>query len=246
MLGTLFAPPWPNATKEERMKITLPRLTKQETTIQSTSDDLGLFLLRFTAGGLMAGHGAQKLFGSFGGHGIKGTAGFLESLGLKPGEQWAAVAGASELSSGLLTMLGLLHPIGPLAMFGPMIMAWATSHAGKPIWVTSGGAELPLMYLNNALALAFTGPGRFSLDKALGIKVPTWLVALSALGVAAGVTAGLLSREQPAGAQTEATDDERTTHATASIQEQPEPAEQPNTIVSEHTEQLHEREVGAG
>jgi len=55
--------------------------------------DLGLLALRLTTGGLMAGHGAQKLFGSFGGHGLSGTAGFLESLGLKPGKQWAALAG---------------------------------------------------------------------------------------------------------------------------------------------------------
>jgi len=157
------------------MEITLPRLINHKTTSQSTSDDLGLFLLRFTAGGLMVGHGAQKLFGSFGGHGIKGTAGFLESLGLEPGERWAAVAGASELGSGLLTALGLFHPIGPIAMFGPMVMAWATAHAGKPIWVTSGGAELPLMYLNNALALAFTGPGRFSLDRHWESRFPACL-----------------------------------------------------------------------
>src|SRR3954462_11271789 len=100
-----------------------------------TMTDLGLLALRLSAGGLMAGHGAQKLFGSFGGHGLAGTAGFLESIGLKPGKQWAALAGAGEFGSGLFTALGLGAPIGPIAMYGPMIMAAATVHAGKPIWV---------------------------------------------------------------------------------------------------------------
>src|SRR5690242_10531463 len=113
-----------------------------------TTTDLGLLTLRLTAGGLMAGHGAQKLFGSFGGHGLAGTAGFLGSLGLKPGKPWAVIAGASEFGSGLLTALGLFSPIGPIAMCAPMIMASATVHAGKPIWTTSGGAELPLAYVS--------------------------------------------------------------------------------------------------
>jgi len=160
--------------------------------------DLGLLALRLTTGGLMAGHGAQKLFGSFGGHGLAGTAGFLESLGLKPGKQWAALAGAGEFGSGLLTALGLGGPIGPIAMYGPMIMAAATVHAGKPIWVTSGGAELPLVYLSNVTALAATRPRRYSLDRALGIKTPSALVVLTAVGVAAGIAVGLLAREQPA------------------------------------------------
>jgi len=83
-------------------------------------------------------------------------------------------------------------------MYGPMIMAAATVHAGKPIWVTSGGAELPLVYLSNVTALAATGPGRYSLDRALGIKMPIGLVALTAAGVAAGIAVGLLTREQQA------------------------------------------------
>src|SRR5829696_3487972 len=77
----------------------------------SKTTDLGLLALRLTTGGLMAGHGAQKLFGSFGGHGLKGTTGFMESLGLKPSKQWATLAGASEFGSGLLTALGFGGPI---------------------------------------------------------------------------------------------------------------------------------------
>ncbi len=163
--------------------------------------DLGLLALRVTAGGLMAGHGAQKLFGAFGGYGLEGTAGWLESMGLKPGKAWAAAAGGGEFGSGMLTALGLLGPIGPISMFGPMITAWATAHAGKPIWVTSGGAELPLMYLATATALGFTGPGRFSLDRMIGIKVPMAVTAITAAGVAAGIAASILTREEQPQAQ---------------------------------------------
>jgi putative oxidoreductase len=212
---------------------------EQDISRRGAAVDLGLLALRLTAGGLMAGHGAQKLFGSFGGHGIEGTAGSLESMGLKPGTPWAAVAGASEFGSGVLTVLGLLHPIGPIAMFGPMLMAWNTAHAGKPIWVTSGGAELPLMYLNNAAALLFTGPGRFSLDKALGIKVPTILAALAAVGVAAGVAAGLLTREQPAGTQAPATSNQDAQPAARALEDQPEMSDG-----VEEFEELQAREVG--
>jgi putative oxidoreductase len=181
------------------------------------------------------------LFGSFGGHGIEGTAGWLESLGLKPGKQWAALAGASEFGSGLLTTLGLCSPIGPTAMFGPMIMAWATAHAGKPIWVTSGGAELPLMYLSHATTLALMGPGRYSLDKALGIKIPGVLVALTAAGVAAGVAVGILTLEQRAGQPERAAVDQDEAQAPPAIEDQTSPAMSERT---ESVEQLKAREVG--
>lgn len=158
--------------------------------------DVGLLALRAVAGGLLAGHGAQKLFGSFGGHGLEGTAGWLESMGLRPGKAWAALAGGSELGAGLLSALGLLHPVGPIAAVGPMAMAWAKAHAGKPIWVTSGGGELPLLNIAVFGALALAGPGRLSLDSALDIDTPTLLAVATALGVAGGIAAGLLA--QPA------------------------------------------------
>jgi len=150
-----------------------------------------------TAGGLLAGHGAQKLFGVFGGYGLEGTGGWLESIGLKPGRTWAMMAGGSEFGSGMLMALGLLTPVGEISAFGPMAMAWATVHRGKPIWVTSGGAELVLMYMATAATLAVTGPGRYSLDEALGVEVPTSLITLTALGVAGGVVAGLMMQAPP-------------------------------------------------
>src|SRR5918999_5393958 len=94
----------------------------------------GLFMLRATAGGLLAGHGAQKLFGAFDGEGPEGTGQFMEKLGLRPGEQWAITAGLGELAGGLLTTLGFLHPIGPITSIAPMAVAWARAHGDKPIW----------------------------------------------------------------------------------------------------------------
>lgn len=107
--------------------------------------NFGLFVLRLAFGGLMAGHGAQKLFGWFSGYGLEGTSGWLESMGLRPGRPWAILAGLSEFGGGLLTLLGFLNPIGPIGSIGSMLMATRKVHWGKPIWGTSGGAELPVL-----------------------------------------------------------------------------------------------------
>jgi putative oxidoreductase len=149
---------------------------------------LGLLVVRLVVGGLLAGHGAQKLFGAFGGSGIEGTTKFFGKLGLRPADTWARVGGMAELTAGSLTAAGLLSPIGPTIAFAPMTVAWAKAHRGRPIWVTEGGAELPATNLAAASALLFTGPGALSLDRLLGIRVPWWLslaaMAATALGIA--------------------------------------------------------------
>jgi putative oxidoreductase len=148
---------------------------------------LALLVLRLVVGGLLAGHGAQKLFGFAGGAGPHGTAQFMRMLGLRPEERWAFMAGASEFLGGTLTFLGLLSPLGPIFGLGAMATASLTAHKGKPIWVTAGGAELPLTNIAVLLALLLTGPGRLSLDTVFGTKVPWWFSFLSLAGVAAGV-----------------------------------------------------------
>ena len=145
----------------------------------------------------MAGHGAQKLFGVFGGQGPAGMAGWLDSIGLKPPTGWAYLAGASEFGSGLSLALGLGTPVGAVAVFGPMLMAWDKVHRGKPIWVASGGPEVPILFMAIATALGTVGPGRYSLDALLKIKTPTLLVAATAIGVAAGVAVGVLAQPEP-------------------------------------------------
>lgn len=157
-----------------------------------------LLLLRVVTGGLLIGHGAQKLFGSFGGYGLSGTASWLESLGLRPGKLWAVTAGAGELGGGLLTALGLGGSLGPILTVTAMKMATFKAHSGKPIWVTAGGAELPVVNIAVGTALMMTGPGRYSLDSAFGIKIPRWLTALAILGSAVTLVVGLLMEPEPA------------------------------------------------
>jgi putative oxidoreductase len=171
---------------------------------------VGLLILRLVAGGLLAGHGAQKLFGWFGGYGVQGTGGWLESIGLRPGSRWAILAGVGEFGGGVLTALGLLHPIGPMMMLGPMSIAAGKVHWGKPVWVSEGGAELPITNMAVGLALAFTIPGRYSVDYVLGLRAPRWLVALVALSVAAGIAVGLSAGPAPSpeSTQVEAARDE--------------------------------------
>ncbi|HZC18294.1 MAG TPA: DoxX family protein [Rubrobacteraceae bacterium] len=153
-------------------------------------DDLAALVLRAVLGGLLTGHGAQKLFGHFNGPGLEGTSGFLETLGLRPGRPWAYLAGLSEFGGGVLTVLGFLNPLGPLGVIASMAMAWATAHRGQPIWVTEGGAELPLTNIAAATAIMLNGPGKYSLDRALGIRLPAWLAPLGLVVIALSVIYG--------------------------------------------------------
>jgi putative oxidoreductase len=158
--------------------------------------NVALLLLRLTLGSLLARHGAQKLFWAFGGPGLDGTTGWLASQGFRPARPWALLAGLGEFGGGVLTGLGFLNPLGPLGVFGAMTMAAAKFHAGKPIWAQQGGAELPLTNIGIATAVALAGPGQYSLDEALGIRIPRWLALPGALGAAAVVGYGLYTSNQ--------------------------------------------------
>jgi putative oxidoreductase len=140
-------------------------------------------IVRLVQGSLMAGHGAQKLFGLFGGHGLEGTSGFMEMLGLRPGRPWAYLAGLSEFGGGVLTALGLLNPLGPLGVIGAMSMATRKAHWGKPIWVTEGGAELPVLNIAISTALMIREPDAYSLDRLLGIRLPAWVGPVGLVGI---------------------------------------------------------------
>lgn len=147
---------------------------------------LGLTILRVLVGGLFVGHGTQKLFGWFGGHGIEGTGGFMESLGLRPGKRAAIASGVSEAGGGVLIATGLLTPVGSAAIIGSMVQAIRTVHGSKGPWVTDGGWEYNAVLIAAMVALADVGPGDVSLDHALGLdRLSGPVVALAAL--AAGV-----------------------------------------------------------
>jgi putative oxidoreductase len=161
-------------------------------------NDSAALLVRLVQGSLLAGHGVQKLFGHFEGPGLEGTTGFMEMLGLRPGRPWAVLAGLSEFGGGVLTVLGLLNPLGPIGVIASMSMATATAHRGKPIWVTEGGAELPVTNTAVSTALILNGPGKYSLDRALGIRLPAWLAPLGlAVTILTVLYAGVGGEEPP-------------------------------------------------
>ena len=158
-------------------------------------DDVALLTLRAMVGALLVGHGAQKLFGRFGAGGLPGTAAFLGSLGLRPAGALAVLAGLSEFGGGLLTVLGLLSPLGAVGILASMAMAIATVHRGKPIWADRGGGELPLTNAAVATALILAGSGRYSLDQALGLALPDWVALAAVAGAAVTIWAALATRD---------------------------------------------------
>jgi len=165
--------------------------------------DFGLLILRAAAGLVMAAHGAQKLFGWFGGYGLAGTAGYFEQLGFRPGRTFAAAAAIAEFAGGLLITAGFLGPIGPAAVLATMIVAAGSVHWPKGLFAQNGGYELALIYAVVAVGLALTGPGAYSIDAATGLA-SLWTPTVVALALAAGVIGGVANlvarRPAPVGA----------------------------------------------
>jgi putative oxidoreductase len=160
----------------------------------------GVLALRLVLGLLMAAHGAQKLFGWFGGHGLAGTGGFFESLGFRPGRLFASAAGISEFGGGLLVTLGLFGAVGPALVLSVMIVAAVSVHAPNGLFAMSNGIEVPLLYGVGALALALAGPGLFSLDALLGLT-PLWTSTVRWAVLIAGILGGVANlalRRKPA------------------------------------------------
>jgi len=146
---------------------------------------LGKLVLRATLGGYFFGHGMQKLTGWFGGHGPEGTGEFFEQVGLRPGRQSALIAGAAEAGGGSLLALGFLTPAAVSMLTGVMTNAIRHVHWKNGLWNTEGGIELPALILAALAALADSGPGRFSLDEAIGIRLRGPLVTALAMGAGA-------------------------------------------------------------
>jgi putative oxidoreductase len=164
---------------------------------------LGLLLCRLIGLGF-ATHGAQKLFGWFGGYGLAGTGGFFESIGFRPGTFFAAAAGASELVGGVLIALGLGGPIGPMFVIAPMVVAILAVHLPNGFSASKNGYELPLLYLAFAAVFAFVGFGAYSLDALFGWSAfwtPQLAWAAIVLGIVGGL-AGVALRRKPAASPT--------------------------------------------
>ena len=126
--------------------------------------DVGLLIIRLVIGVLFIGHGAQKLFGWFGGYGLKGTGGWMESIGIKPGVTMAVFAGLAELIGGILFAAGLLTPLAGIMIAATMVMAIVKVHGPNGLWATQNGYEYNLTLLVVAIGVALTGPGQYALD----------------------------------------------------------------------------------
>src|SRR5947209_19425228 len=126
--------------------------------------DFGLLVLRLVVGALFFGHGTQKLFGWFGGHGIEGTGGFMESLGYQPGKRYAMLGGVAEAGGGLLLFLGLLTPLAAAFIIAMMINAIFAVHVENGAWAQNNGYEYPLVLVVAAGAIGLTVGGTASLD----------------------------------------------------------------------------------
>ncbi len=157
---------------------------------------IGMAVLRVVVGVFFIGHGLQKLAGWFGGPGLAGTAGFFQSLGLRPAKPQAAAAGVAETCGGALLVLGFLTPLGAAMVTSSMTGAIVAVHAGKGPWVAEGGYEYNVVLAAAAFAIAAEGPGALSMDEAVGTGRAGALVALAELcaGAAAGAAAVQVGR----------------------------------------------------
>lgn len=153
---------------------------------------VGILIVRLVVGLLIAAHGAQKLFGWFGGHCLRGTAEFLESLGFRPGLVNAALTGIAETVGGVLIAAGLLTPLGVAAVVGTMAVAIAVVHLRHGLFAQDGGFEYPLLIAVAAAAIGFTGPGDYSLDTTIGwsLHSATWALGAIGLGLLTAASVG--------------------------------------------------------
>jgi len=165
----------------------------------------GIFIIRLFFGLAIAAHGTQKLFGWFGGHGIKATGAMFESIGFRPGAVFAAAAGLTEMGGGLLVALGLFTPFGAAGVISTMLVAMISVHLKNGFFAMGNGIELPFLYAAAALGIAFAGPGLLSLDALLGLEflanpyLTSALTALAVAGAAVTLTARRTVASVPSG-----------------------------------------------
>jgi putative oxidoreductase len=147
--------------------------------------ETGLLVIRVIVGLTLAAHGAQKLSRAFGGHGIAAAGGLFEKLGFRPGRLFATLAGLGEAAGGLALALGVLVPFASAAIVATMLVAIVGVHLEKGFFAQNQGYEYPLILGAVAAGLAFTGPGRLSVDEALGVSLAgaRWGLVALALGL---------------------------------------------------------------
>jgi len=136
----------------------------------STQAGLAPLAVRLPVGIIFAAHGAQKLFGWFGGYGLAGTGQFMESIGLSPGTVMAALAGGAEFFGGLALLIGLLVRPAAVVLAFTMVIAIFSAHISKGLFLANGGYEYALALLAVTVGLLISGAGRVSVDAALAGK----------------------------------------------------------------------------
>lgn len=164
------------------------------------AQNLALLLFRASLGLMMASHGYAKIFGA---GKLAGTAGWFDSIGMKPGRLHAPLAAGTEIGSGLLMALGLLHSFAAMAMIGVMVVAGWVVHRHNGFFITTEGWEYTFIVAVAAAALAMLGPGEWSIDQAIGLADGldgfTGLI-LALVGVAAGAAQIAMFYRPPAAA----------------------------------------------
>jgi putative oxidoreductase len=160
--------------------------------------EIGLLILRVVVGLTLAAHGAQKLFGWFGGPGLKKTAAVMEQLRFVPGGRSAFMAGLTETGGGLLLALGLATPAAAALVFAVMVVAGVSAHLKQGFFLQNRGYEYNLTLGLAGLSAAFTGAGPLSLDALLGLSLggARWGLAAFAVGLA-GAAVQLAGRQRP-------------------------------------------------
>ncbi len=156
---------------------------------------IGRLLLRILVGGFFVGHGTQKLFGWFGGHGLEATAQGFEQIGLKPGKAHATAAGLAEAGGGAALLAGAETPLAAAAITATMITAIKTVHLKSGPWASNGGYEYNAVLIAVVLALAELGPGPISIDALLGRERSGtgWALAAAGAGALGALGAQLLT-----------------------------------------------------
>jgi len=136
-------------------------------TLLSTQSSFAPLALRFPVGVILVAHGAQKLFGWFGGYGLEGTGQWMASIGLEPGALMALMAGSAEFFGGVLLLIGLLTRPAAAVTAITMLVAIVTVHWDNGLFLSNNGYEFGLALLAAAVSLVFSGAGNLSVDQKL-------------------------------------------------------------------------------
>jgi len=139
--------------------------------VLETDNGLGQLTLRIPLGIIFIAHGAQKLFGLFGGYGLQGTGQYMASLGLEPGYLMALLAGSAEFFGGIALLIGVLVRPASAALAFTMLVGIFAAHLDNGLFVANGGFEFALALLSGSVALTVVGGGRYSVDRVFASRL---------------------------------------------------------------------------